>query len=65
MQPIAQAETEQAHHGLIRQSLPSHRRRMIRGHCPEQLVTLDAASVVDAGGIEPPTCRLRVECSAS
>ena len=30
MQPIAQAETEQAHHGLIRQSLPSHRRRMIR-----------------------------------
>jgi hypothetical protein len=22
-------------------------------------------SMVDAGGIEPPTCRLRVECSAS
>ncbi len=21
--------------------------------------------LVDAGGIEPPTCRLRVECSAS
>ena len=23
------------------------------------------ADLVDAGGIEPPTCRLRVECSAS
>jgi hypothetical protein len=38
-----------------------------RAHAEKELddATQRVLALVDAGGIEPPTCRLRVECSAS